>query len=518
MAGNNYSYTEIGELESDFQEDIEKISWRVDGKVSEVLRPVGSSKKNLKFEYDAMGQRVAKHIYSSSNNWEKSTFYVRDAQGNVISVYEETNPVTPSYKLIEQHIYGSSRLGMNTQEKEMIATTIIPNQHQRELGKKQFELTNHLGNVLTVITDKKIPIESTTITGEVEYFITEIVSVNDYSPFGVLLTDRDFSSEKYRYSFQSQERDDELKGNGNSINYTFRMHDPRLGRFFTVDPMYMKYPYNSTYAFSENRVIDGVELEGLEVATIENKTIGMYAFVQINFVGGSYFGGKGIGFYWGAGGGLGLGAGVVNTTTVTVHATDIATFKACSNNISAGFFYAKPVGMKASATLSFSDDFKKGYMNYSTSFKTFGLGGGGYIEYTRTFTYDEVVSWKDLAFELNAAFGGDEVFTAQSLFELAKENATAAIKSDIAMIKNTIDTYEKGIEILNSNIEETQSALDNYVNDGGKNQSLIEKFAKTINEAQQKVLDYKSKIEEKNTELKSAEAALEVVEKMTIEE
>ena len=67
------------------------------------------------------------------------------------------------------------------------------------------------------------------------------------------------------YSFQGQERDDEVKGAGNSVNYTFRMHDPRVGRFFAVDPLSIKYPYNSPYAFSENRLIDGVELEGKEV-------------------------------------------------------------------------------------------------------------------------------------------------------------------------------------------------------------------------------------------------------------
>lgn len=43
------------------------------------------------------------------------------------------------------------------------------------------------------------------------------------------------------------------------------MHDPRIGRFFAVDPLAPKYPHNSPYAFSENRVIDGIELEGLEV-------------------------------------------------------------------------------------------------------------------------------------------------------------------------------------------------------------------------------------------------------------
>lgn len=48
------------------------------------------------------------------------------------------------------------------------------------------------------------------------------------------------------------------------MNYKYRMHDPRLGRFFTMDPLAAKYAYNSPYAFSENRVIDAIKLEGLE--------------------------------------------------------------------------------------------------------------------------------------------------------------------------------------------------------------------------------------------------------------
>jgi RHS repeat-associated protein len=76
------------------------------------------------------------------------------------------------------------------------------------------------------------------------------------------------ATDSYRYGFQGQEKDDELKGEGNSLNYTFRMHDPRIGRFFARDPMFNSYPWNSPYAFSENRVIDGVELEGLEVGRI----------------------------------------------------------------------------------------------------------------------------------------------------------------------------------------------------------------------------------------------------------
>lgn len=68
----------------------------------------------------------------------------------------------------------------------------------------------------------------------------------------------------YRYGFQAQEKDDEWKGGGNSINYKYRVHDPRIGRFLSLDPLYKDYPHNSPYAFSENRVVDAIELEGLE--------------------------------------------------------------------------------------------------------------------------------------------------------------------------------------------------------------------------------------------------------------
>jgi RHS repeat-associated protein len=89
-------------------------------------------------------------------------------------------------------------------------------------------------------------------------------STSDYSGFGVQLDGRTSENEGYRYGFQGQERDDEVKGDGNSVNYKYRMHDPRIGRFFGIDPLTAKYPWNSPYAFSENRVIDGIDLEGAE--------------------------------------------------------------------------------------------------------------------------------------------------------------------------------------------------------------------------------------------------------------
>ena len=91
----------------------------------------------------------------------------------------------------------------------------------------------------------------------------------------MLVPNRTGNSPAYRYGFQGQEKDDELKGEGNSLNYTFRMHDPRVGRFFAVDPLFRDYPWNSPYAFSENRLIDAVELEGLESALTNKLDFGL---------------------------------------------------------------------------------------------------------------------------------------------------------------------------------------------------------------------------------------------------
>jgi RHS repeat-associated protein len=138
------------------------------------------------------------------------------------------------------------------------------------LGLRNYELSNHLGNVLTVINDELTPISINGTT--VDSYQVGIVSVGDFSGFGVELDGRTLG-ERTRFSFQNQERDDEIKGEGNSVNFKYRMHDPRVGRFFAVDPLTSKYPWNSTYAFSENRLLDGVELEGLEYNPLVNNPL-----------------------------------------------------------------------------------------------------------------------------------------------------------------------------------------------------------------------------------------------------
>jgi hypothetical protein len=57
------------------------------------------------------------------------------------------------------------------------------------------------------------------------------------------------------------------------LNFTYRMHDSRVGRFFAIDPLFRDFPWNSPFAFSENRVLDSFEYEGCERVAISGASI-----------------------------------------------------------------------------------------------------------------------------------------------------------------------------------------------------------------------------------------------------
>ncbi|SMO77477.1 hypothetical protein SAMN06265171_106276 [Chryseobacterium rhizoplanae] len=55
-------------------------------------------------------------------------------------------------------------------------------------------------------------------------------------------------------------------------SYRWRNYDAGMARFFNADPLSEKYAYQSHYNFSENRVVDGRELEGLEVVLLKKSS------------------------------------------------------------------------------------------------------------------------------------------------------------------------------------------------------------------------------------------------------
>ncbi len=82
--------------------------------------------------------------------------------------------------------------------------------------------------------------------------------------FGMQMPGRTFNPEKYKFGYQKQLKDDEIYGEGNSYAFEYRMQDPRTGRFWSVDPLFKKYPELTPYQFASNNPVWMIEIEGLE--------------------------------------------------------------------------------------------------------------------------------------------------------------------------------------------------------------------------------------------------------------
>ena len=73
--------------------------------------------------------------------------------------------------------------------------------YNRSRGEKLFEFSNHLGNVLTTVSDQKIGIADVSNVDALAFYEANIVSANDYYPFGLQMPLRNYNSPKYRYGF-----------------------------------------------------------------------------------------------------------------------------------------------------------------------------------------------------------------------------------------------------------------------------------------------------------------------------
>jgi len=85
----------------------------------------------------------------------------------------------------------------------------------------------------------------------------------DYDPFGMLLVCRSWSV-SYRYGFNGKEMDPEAYGQGNVYDYGFRIYNPRLGKFLSVDPLSSSFLWYTPYQFAGNTPIWAIDVEGLE--------------------------------------------------------------------------------------------------------------------------------------------------------------------------------------------------------------------------------------------------------------
>lgn len=170
QSDGNYGYDALGQLTSDASEGIQFITWRSgDKKVQKIAR--NSTKPNapqLEFIYNPFGQRVLKiekprvsGVLQADNTW-KYTYYSYDANGQVLAVYDlALGSSTKKADLNELHLYGASRLGVMEHPVSLWnngAVAYTPaNPIQHVSGETRYEISNYLGNVNAVVSDRKVP-------------------------------------------------------------------------------------------------------------------------------------------------------------------------------------------------------------------------------------------------------------------------------------------------------------------------------------------------------------------------
>ncbi len=177
-----------------------------------------------------------------------TTYYVRDPQGNVLAVYEHKHGDSDNgtFTLTEQHLYGAGRLGMRKRDLALN----VANASESTPPVTHYELTNHLGNVMAVISDKASSTNEPTV-----------VSLSDYYPYGMTEPGRSYSeSDDYRYGYTGHEKENDLAEGVYITEY--RLLDTRLGKWMSVDPLYAKYADMSSYNYCHNNPIVLVDPNG----------------------------------------------------------------------------------------------------------------------------------------------------------------------------------------------------------------------------------------------------------------
>ena len=116
------------------------------------------------------------------------------------------------------------RYALNTTTPEALVPTI------------HYELTNHLGNVMAVITDEPTDAETPAVE-----------SLTDYYPFGMTMPGRSYNAHTSRHGFTGHEKESDLAEGIYTTEY--RLYDARVGRWLSVDPLFEKYVGMSSYNY-----------------------------------------------------------------------------------------------------------------------------------------------------------------------------------------------------------------------------------------------------------------------------
>lgn len=278
QADQNYSYDAIGNLTSDASEDINAINWTLQGKIKSILKDNGD--EEISFEYDPMGNRVRKTVDNSGGI--KSTFYARDAQGNVLAIYSLSGS---NLKREEVNIYGSDRLGM-IDDPVVISNEIyeVSNQAVELLG-DGLQVTPGSGNggpvTVGVYETPEYVVDLKSLFGDITLNGSGLTIIDGvYSTNGDLITVGDGGNitVKATGSFTFNGKDvliNMLKGNGRLNNFTGRYRPVIMGH--STDELgakryELKNHLGNVLATVNDRVIPNKEVLSVTLLDIVNLT------------------------------------------------------------------------------------------------------------------------------------------------------------------------------------------------------------------------------------------------------
>jgi len=316
---STYGYDAIGNLANDSGENV-GVTWNAMNKVKTVVTPNSS----LHFAYSPTGQRQIKktgdkteyYLHDATGNimcvYELSGNYLTVKERTIygskrIGVYRQRIQLSaftgfgqavfkPGSQLVNitdpllifpsnrEYLQGSNRIQVIGVARTTLSVNTLPYSYRKgskeikgifpdifhnptfldgtkTAGLRDYELTDHLSNVMAVISDRKISVDtnSDTIT---DYYAPQVVSFTDYYPFGFPMAERSGNLSGYRFGFNGQEADNEVYGTKQSYSFEFRNYDARLGRWWGIDPLKQNYSGITSYVFSLNTPIWAMDPDG----------------------------------------------------------------------------------------------------------------------------------------------------------------------------------------------------------------------------------------------------------------
>ena len=66
------------------------------------------------------------------------------------------------------------------------------------------------------------------------------------------------------YGFNGKEKDSDGEFGNNTYDHGFRIYNPSIAKFLSVDPLTQEYPWYTPYQFARNKPIWAIDVDGLE--------------------------------------------------------------------------------------------------------------------------------------------------------------------------------------------------------------------------------------------------------------